>query len=125
MSAEEIAALFVGEYTDFQTIKKHFDTMLEGQRGTGKTMVLRYLGFSTQLKEWVEREKHPAMDFFEKAGCFIGLYCRLEQGVFDKIENNSITSNERRERLFEHRLCLYCLACADGILDTISAIINS
>lgn len=124
MKPEEISALFVGDYTNFETIKKHFDTMLEGQRGTGKTMVLRYLGFGTQLEEWVEREKRPAAEFFEKPNCFVGLYCRLEQGVFDKTENNAIASNERKERLFEHRLCLYCLACADGILDAIDAILK-
>ena len=124
MTPEEISALFVGDYTDFQTIKKHFDTMLEGQRGTGKTMVLRYLGFGTQLKDWVEREKRPAVEFLEKPDCFVGLYCRLEQGVFDKTENNAIASNERKERLFEHRLCLYCLACDDGVLDTIDAILK-
>jgi len=124
MTPEEVSALFVGDYTDFQTIKKPFDTMLEGQRGTGKTMVLRYLGFGTQLKEWLEREKRPAMEFLENPNCFVGLYCRLEQGVFDKTENNAIESNERKERLFEHRLCLYCLACEDGILDTIDAILK-
>jgi len=124
MKPEEISALFVGDYTDFKTIQKHFDTMLEGQRGTGKTMVLRYLAFRTQIREWVEREKRPPAEFFERQDCFVGLYCRLEQGVFDKAENNAIASNERKERLFEHRLCLFCLACADGILDTIDAILK-
>lgn len=124
MGPEEILALFVGEYTNFQTIKKHFDTLIEGQRGTGKTMVLRYLGFGTQLKEWVEKENRPPKEFIDNPNNHIGVYCRLEQGVFDKSDLGNIENDERRERLFEHRLCLHCFACEDGILDTVG-VINS
>lgn len=124
MKPEEIWSLFVGEYTDFQTIRKPFDTMLEGQRGTGKTMVLRYLWFGTQLKDWVERQKRPPEEFLREPRNALGIYCRLEQGVFDKRDLDGLDSDERKERLFEHRLCLHCLACKDGILDTINAIIG-
>ena len=124
MKPEELWSLFVGEYTDFQTIKKPFDTMLEGQRGTGKTMVLRYLGFGTQLEDWVERQKRPPQEFLREPGNAVGIYCRLEQGIFDKRDLDGIESDERKEHLFEHRLCLHCLACEGGILDTIGTIIG-
>lgn len=124
MEPDEILTLFVGEYTNFLTIKKHFDTLIEGQRGTGKTMVLRYLGFGTQLKEWIEKKNRLPEEFINNPNNYVGIYCRLEQGVFDKSDLKNIENDERRERLFEHRLCLHCFACEDGILDTLK-IVNS
>ena len=124
MRPDDILTLFVGDYTDFQTIKKHFDTLIEGQRGTGKTMVLRYLGLGNQLDEWIEKKDRPPDEFINRPDGYIGIYCRLEQGVFDKTDLYNIDNDERKERLFEHRLCLHCLACEDGILDTIGILIN-
>lgn len=123
MGPEEIRSLFVGDYTPFQTIKKHFDTMVEGQRGTGKTMVLRYLGLGTQISEWVATTQRPAQQFFDEAMNALGVYCRLDQGVFDKIDVAGIDSDTRKQHLFEHRLSLHCLGCQDGILDTIGMIL--
>lgn len=124
MKPEEILSLFVGDYTDIQKIEKHFDTMVEGQRGTGKTMVLRYLSLETHLKEWVEKKKRPEEQFLQDPDNYVGIFCRLEQGVFDKSDLSGIKSGDRKERLFEHRLCLHCLACEDGILDTVGTIIS-
>lgn len=123
MSPEEISSLFVGDYTDFTTIKKNFDTILEGQRGTGKTMVLRYLWLGAQFKELIEKGESPA-GFLQEPSNSIGIYCRLEQGVFDKSDLDAVDSDDRKEQLFEHRLCLHCLACQDGILDTIGLIVT-
>jgi hypothetical protein len=108
---EDIPQLFVGEYTPFNKIKKRFDTILEGQRGTGKTMLLRYMAFETQIKIWIEQKREAALDFFLKSRTnFVGIYCRLEQGVFDRSDLDAVENAERRERLFEHRLSLFLLS---------------
>jgi hypothetical protein len=107
---EDIPQLFVGDYTDFNTIKKHFDTVLEGQRGTGKTMVLRFMALETQIKVWTEQKKRLAADFLKDQRNFVGVYCRLDQGVFDRSDLDAVGSNERKDRLFEHRISLFCLS---------------
>ena len=107
---EEIPHLFVGDYTQFNKISKHFDTVLEGQRGTGKTMILRYMAFETQIRIWTDEKGKRAKDFLTEASNFVGVYCRLEQGVFDRSDLDAIDDEYRRERLFEHRLCLFCLS---------------
>jgi len=118
---EDIPHLFVGEYTNFNIINKHFETLLEGQRGTGKTMVLRYIAFESQIREWTDKHRRKALDFFSTPGNFIGIYCRLEQGVFDKADLDAVDSESRKDRLFEHRLVLHCLASTLATLQTIFA----
>lgn len=115
----DIPHLFVSEYTDFQTINKHFDTLLEGQRGTGKTMVLRYIAFESQIHEWVQNYEKKADIFFSIPQHFIGIYCRLEQGVFDKADLDAIDNDVRKDQLFEHRLVLHCLSKS---LETLSSV---
>jgi len=115
----DIPYLFVSEYTDFQTINKHFDTLLEGQRGTGKTMVLRYIAFESQIYEWIEKYKKHSDAFFSNPQHFVGIYCRLEQGVFDKADLDAVDSDVRKDQLFEHRLVLYCLSKS---LETLSSV---
>ena len=115
----DIPHLFVTEYTDFQTINKHFDTLLEGQRGTGKTMVLRYIAFESQIHEWTEQYKKQAAEFFSVPQHFVGIYCRLEQGVFDKADLDAIDNDVRKDQLFEHRLVLSCLS---KTLETLSSV---
>lgn len=107
---EDIPQLFVGDYTPFNKINKRFDTILEGQRGTGKTMILRYMAFETQIKIWTEEERKPASEFSKHPASFVGVYCRLEQGVFDRSDLDAVESVDRRDRLFEHRLSLFVLS---------------
>ena len=105
---KEIRELFVARYTDLPTVKKHFNTILEGQRGTGKTMILKYLGFETQIMEWTETGEKTE-DFLCEPGNFIGIYSKLPQGVFDKADLDAVETQQRRERIFEHRLVLHIL----------------
>lgn len=116
---EDMPHLFVGDYTDFNTIEKRFDTILEGQRGTGKTMILRYMACETQLAVWTDEKKRDPKDFFRDSRRYIGIYCRLEQGVFDRSDLEAVESDDRRGLLFEHRLSLVCLS---HILKTLGCI---
>jgi Cdc6-like AAA superfamily ATPase len=104
-----IGRLFVSRYTDLPKIKKRFNTVLEGQRGTGKTMIMKYLAFPTQIMEWSEKEKRKPSDFFASANNFVGVYSKLAQGIFDKFEEEIIGSRSRTEQVFEHRLVLHLL----------------
>jgi hypothetical protein len=115
---EDIPQLFVGEYTPLDSIKRPFDALIEGQRGTGKTMVLKYLAFETQAKVWSNANKSVTTEL-QKRENFIGIYSRLDQGVFDRSDLDFVDQEAFRLRLFEHRLVLFLLS---HILRTASAI---
>jgi hypothetical protein len=115
----QIRNLFIARYTDLPTIQKHYNTILEGQRGTGKTMIMKYLAFETQILEWVEKKKRQGAEFLSSPENFIGVYSKLGQGVFDKTDFEAISDKTRRDRIFEHRLTLQLLS---DVLDTMKAV---
>ena len=102
---KKIRNLFI-THTDLSTIRKRFNTVLEGQRGTGKTMIMKYLAFETQILELSEDPAKDSKEFFTTSHNFIGIYSKLEQGVFDKSDFEAIEDETRREQVFEHRLVL-------------------
>lgn len=102
MNVEEVTRLFVGTHTKLDTAQKRFGTIIEGQRGTGKSMILKYLSFPVQIKIWQNKGLKGDSYFREKH--FIGVYCKLQQGVFDKPDLDKIEGSAKREHIFEHRI---------------------
>ncbi len=102
MNVEEVTSLFVGTHTKLDTAQKRFGTIIEGQRGTGKSMILKYLSFPVQIKIWQNKGRNADAYFKEKH--FIGVYCKLEQGVFDKPDLDKIEGSIKKEHIFEHRI---------------------
>lgn len=115
----QIKNLFIARYTDLPTFKKRYNTILEGQRGTGKTMIMKYLAFETQMLEWTETKGQQHKDFLSGPDSFIGVYSKLGQGVYDKADFEAIAEQSRRERIFEHRLCLQLLF---DVLETMKSV---
>lgn len=106
---KQIRNLFIARHSGLPTVRKRFNTVLEGQRGTGKTMILKYLGFETQILEWIDKSGGKSQEFFSSPQNFIGVYSKLGQGVYDKSDFEAIVSPTRREAVFEHRLVLQLL----------------
>ncbi|WP_217272247.1 hypothetical protein [Sphingopyxis sp. BSNA05] len=52
IDAAEIPRLFVDSNENLKVLENNFDSFVEGQRGTGKTMLLRYL--STEVQTAIE-----------------------------------------------------------------------
>lgn len=115
----QIRELFISRYTDLPTTRKRFNTIIEGQRGTGKTMIMKHLAFETQVLEWSERLKREDNDFLTAPNNFIGVYTKLGQGVFDKSDFEAIAEQSRRERIFEHRLVLQLLYDVLGTMKSV------
>lgn len=115
----QIGNLFIARYTDLPTFKKRYNTILEGQRGTGKTMIMKYLAFETQIREWRETKGLEEKDFLSGPESFIGVYSKLGQGVYDKADFEAIDDQSRRERIFEHRLSLQLLY---DVLETMKSV---
>jgi hypothetical protein len=113
----QIKQLFISRWIDLSTICKRFNTILEGQRGTGKTMIFKYLGFETQLLEWQSAHSTTNASYLDAPSSFVGVYSKLGQGVYDKSDFEAIDSTARRERVFEHRLVLQLI---HDVLQTMS-----
>lgn len=114
---KQIRSLFVTRNTELPTARKHFNTIFHGQRGTGKTMILKYLSFQIQINEWVSNG-HKSEEFFTNDESFIGIYCKLGQGVYDK-SDFVLLDEARRARVFEHRLTLQLLY---DVLETMKSV---
>ena len=119
MNTEDITRLFVGTHTKLNIVTKRFGTILEGQRGTGKSMILKYLSFAVQLKAW-QNEGRTAKDYINQKN-IIGVYSKLPQGVFDKQDLSDITHKTTRNQVFEHRLT--ALLCVD-IIETMKEVMD-
>lgn len=105
---KQLRNLFISRYSELPIARKYFHTVLEGQRGTGKTTILKHLAFETQIQEWNEKEKRNKDDFLKNDGNFIGVYSKLSLGVFDKSDFRAI-EEPRKSDIFEHRLVLQLL----------------
>lgn len=105
MTAEDIRRLFVGRHTKLDIATKRFGTIIEGQRGTGKSMILRYLSFPVQIRDWLATGRN-VQDYLDQRK-FTGVYCKLPQGVFDKKDLSVIPESNEREKIFEHMLTAY------------------
>jgi len=102
MNADEITRFFVGHHTKIDIAEKRFGTIIEGQRGTGKSMLLKYLSYPVQIRAWKAKGRDTESYFNEKR--FIGVYCKLQQGVYDKRDLEHIPDTIKRGHIFEHRL---------------------
>lgn len=106
ISAHEIPKLFVDKNSSINKISNKFESIVEGQRGTGKTMLLRYLSLEVQL-ELEKAHQMPSAPLLKYNGDYIGIYSRLSTSGFNRTDLQAITSADRRSALFDHRLVLY------------------
>lgn len=81
LTREQIVRLFVPQYTKLEQIKERKHTFIWGSRGSGKSMMLRYL--EPQCKAIV----HGSLDnFLANPNSFIGVYCPCKEGQLNKTE---------------------------------------
>jgi len=81
LTREQIVGLFVPDYTKIETIKERKHTFIWGARGSGKSMMLRYLEPSCNAIV------HGSLKaFLDKDDAFVGVYCPCKEGQFNKTE---------------------------------------
>ena len=78
---EQIVWLFVPEYTKIEAIKERKHTFIWGSRGSGKSMMLRYLEPHCQALAC-----GGADVFFESLNSFLAVYCPCKEGHLNKSE---------------------------------------
>lgn len=91
LTAEETVSLFVDEYTEFPKIKAEGHTFIIGPRGTGKSMIFRYLQPDCQCQ-------HKSLEEID----YLGLYIPLRNAGFTKITEMKRLYNVAAEYLNEH-----------------------
>lgn len=81
LQARQLVDLFVPKYTDIETVKQRKHTFIWGSRGSGKSMMLRFLEPHCQMLAGMTDEQ-----FFESRDSFFAVYCPFKEGQFNKTE---------------------------------------
>ncbi len=85
---DQIVALFVKEYTRLETVKQRRHTFIWGSRGSGKSMLLRFLEPKCQA---IAEGSYDAV--FKQPDPFLAVYCPGKEGHFNKSEFDHIDSS--------------------------------
>jgi len=93
---ELITTLFQ-EPSEFDKILGRGNVIMEGARGSGKTMILKYLSIEAQIAELERESKTPSS--YDKN--FVGVYLRIDAGPFKPFINDP-KRKEEMEVLFAH-----------------------
>jgi len=108
LSPEQIVELFVEEFTQIETVKQRKHTFVWGARGSGKSMMLRY------LEPQCQKAIHGGGEgFVKRPGSFLGVYCPCKEGQLNKTEL-SLLDPLSLKIISEHMLNL---AIADRVLN--------
>jgi hypothetical protein len=81
LSPQDVQKLFVKEYTEHNALTAYKHTIVEGSRGSGKSMLFKFLEPSSQkidLGGWD--------NFLKKGKAFIGIYINCKTGDYRKSE---------------------------------------
>lgn len=107
---QDIHRLFVEPSNSLTKLKNQVETVVEGQRGTGKTMLLRYFSFEVQSS--LLRQDSPTKGIIEllNSGSIpFGIYCCLTNAGLNRSDFDSIEHETRRVSLFDHLSSLFIL----------------
>lgn len=86
LSPEEILDLFVEEHSQVQAISQRKHTFVWGARGSGKSMVLRF------LEPRCQSARHSGVEeYFARGDAYWGVYCPCKEGYFNKSDFEHMT----------------------------------
>lgn len=100
---ESVHRLFVEQSDSLTKLKNSTETIVEGQRGTGKTMLLRY--FSLEVQSSLIAQEGPDCSVVASMnlhGMPFGIYCCLTNAGLNRSDFDAIENESRRSSLFSH-----------------------
>ena len=100
LTAHDLVNLFVEQYTRLETVKQRKHTIVWGSRGSGKSMLLRYL--EPQSQACVHQGIGKFLDAPES---FVAIYCPCKEGQINKTDLE-LLSPSAALTLTEHMLNL-------------------
>jgi len=109
---QAIVDLFVEKHTKLEVIRQRKHTFIWGSRGSGKSMMLRY------LEPRCQAIVHKSMaEFFNSSEAFLAIYCPCKEGRFNKSEFlllDSVASSVLTEHLINLSIADRLLSCLKG-----------
>lgn len=81
LSPQQIVDLFIEKFTQLETVKQRRHTFIWGSRGSGKSMILRYLEPQCQGSATASIE-----NFLNQSEAFVAVYCPCKEGHVNKSE---------------------------------------
>lgn len=81
LTPQQIVDLFVPNYTDIETVKQRKHTFIWGARGSGKSMMLKYLEPRCQA---IARDNEE--EIWTQGEPFLAVYCPCKEGQLNKTE---------------------------------------
>lgn len=108
---DAVHGLFVGQTGSLTSLKNSVDTIVEGQRGTGKTMILRYFSVEVQCSIIANDPDatQDAIKHFRERKLPLGIYCCLTNAGVNRPDFEVIRNQARQRALFEHVTVLFIL----------------
>jgi len=100
LQAKDLKDLFVEKYTQIEFLKERKHTFLWGSRGSGKSMMLRYL--EPQCQALV----HGSVEKFLEKENFIAVYCPCKEGQINKTDLR-LLNEDATSIITEHILISY------------------
>jgi len=99
LTPEQIVSLFIPNFTRIGTVRQRKHTFVWGSRGSGKSMIFRYL--EPQCQSIV----HGSVENYLKEEAFLGLYCPCKEGQLNKTELGLLSKNAL-QTITEHMINL-------------------
>lgn len=104
LSAEEICAFFVQEYTEYNSLTSYKHTFAYGSRGSGKSMQFRFLEPRCQAIE-----KGGLKKFLDEPSAFIGIYIKCNKGDLMKREFDFLLQDQQVSQIVSQRVVIHYL----------------
>lgn len=109
MDPEDIHLLFVERRNSLQDLKTRHDSIVEGQRGTGKTMLLRYFSLEVQKSLIKSGEDVDLINNINAQKIPIGIYCCLTNAGLDRTDFQAVSDKNRARLIFSHIATLFVI----------------
>jgi hypothetical protein len=118
LDSKDVHRLFVKEYTEhnYLTARKH--TIVEGSRGSGKSMLFKFLEPACQAIEWGEWDAFLK----SKPNAFIGVYVNCNTGDYRKSEFEELLASEYVPKILGEKIVVhdFLMRIAECTIKTIS-----
>lgn len=117
LTPEDIHSLFVKEYTEHNSLTAHKHTTVEGSRGSGKSMLMKFLEPACQAIDYGGWE-----NFVQKPKAFIGIYINCNTGDYRKSEFEELLKSKDVPKILAEKLIVhdFIMRIAEWTIKTIS-----
>jgi predicted MPP superfamily phosphohydrolase len=124
ISAQAVHKLFVDKRDTVTDLARPQDALIEGQRGTGKTMLLRY--FSAEVQRSISKTNQISefVSYLNNEGHPFGIYGSIAPGGFDRTDFLSVKNAPRRSQLFAARMSAFLAGTVFHTLHELSKVLD-